>query len=295
MIDVVILHLWQLSILVQVFVKEADYVSLCLLQRLLLRLVIRVSSCSKAMVHLREVDVFPVHARLGQRLQSVRLQLLCVRKIIFRCQDLHRHLHVINLRLVKQRWVGGRDSVDECGVGRELEAGPAAVTEAYGSDFGVLLLELLRRSLDLGPALFLVIAANERHDVELFGFLGVGHGIGIYDFAVKAFKAVSAAWATNTRARDLLVDDIYCRLRFFRVVIRKDSNVRQSPAEDVTNDQNRGIFAVTGYVGLVVAEGAFFANGLAVPGKAFLAIFADHVFDVMLLQDEELERTESGQ
>lgn len=166
--------------------EEVDCTPLRPLQTLLLLRIAGVATSREAVGHAREVNVLPLDASLWQSLQSVCLQLVGVGEVVLGSKNLNRHLDGVDLGLVEQRWVGGGDCVDERRVSGELEACPAAVAEAHSGDLAVLLLELLRAGLHLGPSDFLAVAANECHEIEVFGFLGVGHRVRVYDFAIEA-------------------------------------------------------------------------------------------------------------
>jgi hypothetical protein len=176
---------------VQELIEEVNSTPLRPLKPILLLWVTRVTARSKAVRQTREVDVLPLNARLRQYLQRMLLQLLRIREIVLRAQDLHRYLDVLNLRLLEKRWVGGGNGVDQGGVGGELEASPAAVAEADGGDFLVLRLEGLGVLLDLGPTGLFAVAADEGHEVEVLLLLGVGERVRVHDFATETGWGVS--------------------------------------------------------------------------------------------------------
>lgn len=170
----------------QELVEEVHSTPLRPLQTILLLLIVGVTTRSKAVRQTREVDVLPLHTSLWQCLERSLLELLRVHLVVLGREDLYRDLDGLDFRLLEQRGVGGGDGVDEGGVSGELEAGPAAVAEANGSDLFVLRLERLRVLLDLGPADLLAVAAEEGHDVEVLLFLRVGERVGVYDFAAES-------------------------------------------------------------------------------------------------------------
>lgn len=145
------------------------------------------------MLHAGEVNVLPGNIQLRQLLQSVFLQLLGECKVVLGRKDLDRNLCCVDVGLLDQRRVGHRDSVDELGVGTELEACPCSVAVPNSDDLLVLLLQGLSVLLDSRPADLLVVASDEGHKIEVLSLLGVGQGTGVNDFAIEAANYQSIA------------------------------------------------------------------------------------------------------
>jgi hypothetical protein len=266
------------SPLVQELVEEVNRTPLRPLQSILLLLVVGVTTRRKAVRQTREVNVLPLHPSLWQRLQRSLLQLLRVCEVVFGGEDLHGDLDALDLGLLEQGGVGGRDGVDERGLGGELEARPAAVAEADGCDLFVLRLERLRVLLDFRPANVLGVAAQEGHEVELLLLLWVGQCVWVYDFAAETVRWLLVALNVGVTSRSCLhIGYVDGRIGFLRVVVCEDADVGESPAEDVGDDKDSGILVVAGDIAVDVVELGLLANGLAVPLEAGFAVVAGHL------------------
>lgn len=167
------------------------------------------------------------------------------------------------------------DGVDELGISTELEACPAAIAVSDCNNLLILLLQGLSVLLDLRPADFLVVAANEVHQVEALSLLWVGKHIRVDDFAFKAAVCQPVSFLRRSLNASQ-VRDVDGRLRLLCEMVRDKANVRKSPTEDVGDDEDCGILGVASNIRLRVVEGGLLARGLATPLEAGFAVLARH-------------------
>jgi hypothetical protein len=200
--------------LVQILDEEINRNPFRALQPILALLITRIPPCRKPMLHPGKIHILPRHSRPRQLLKRILLQLLRIRKVVLRRQDLHRHFNAVDLAVLEERWVRGGNGVDERGVRGELEARPAAVAEADCDDFFVLGLEGLGAGLDFWIACVFAVASDEFGDAEVFGFFGVGERVWVDDFAVEAGR-LAYFWMVGRGG--LQVGHVYGRIGFLCV------------------------------------------------------------------------------
>lgn len=71
--------------------------------------------------------------------------------------------------------------------------------------------------------------------------------------------------------KHLLVGDVDGHIGLLCVVVGQQTDVGQSPAKDIGDDEDSGILVVAGDVGWVVSELGLLADGLAVPLESLFA------------------------
>ncbi|KAJ0109386.1 hypothetical protein J7T55_000311 [Diaporthe amygdali] len=97
------------------------------------------------MLHVRKVSEEKRHAESWNSAACIVLELNCVRRIVFRSENLHRDGNLIDIAFREKRRVANGDTVDQWRLvlaGSKTECGPPAVTESNRADEGVCEVEI---------------------------------------------------------------------------------------------------------------------------------------------------------